>query len=94
MSLLAAYNLVQYPITKIIRMLRRLWSFVESFQHAGGRLPWTAAFVLVVLPAVLLFLSNNRTMGTADTWPVMPTAYSLATEGNWDQSPRCPSTSK
>jgi hypothetical protein len=47
----------------------------------------------VVLPGLLLFLSNDRNLDSADTWPVIPTAYELVTRGTWqldavvDQAP-------
>lgn len=46
-------------------------------------------FVLcfVTLPAFLLFLSNHRSLGTGDTWPVIPTACSLITHGTADLTP-------
>jgi hypothetical protein len=66
--------------------LAGLWAGVERYpEHDGGR-AWLAAAVFVVLPAGALFLSNNRTQGSGDTWSVLPTACSLATEGNWEIS--------
>jgi hypothetical protein len=46
--------------------------------------PWGAAFILVVLPSALLFLSNNGRLGAGDSWPVIPTACSLVQHGHWD----------
>ncbi len=48
----------------------------------GGAAPWGAAITMVVAPALLVFLSNNRVVAIADTCPVVPTAVTLLTEGN------------
>ncbi|MCI0458800.1 MAG: hypothetical protein L0Z62_17715 [Gemmataceae bacterium] len=66
--------------------LAALWASARAYAQHGGALPWRAALVLVVLPAALLLLSNGRTIGWGDSWPVVPTAGSLVTEGNWEIS--------
>src|SRR5438034_526653 len=60
-----------------------LWDSFVHFRRLGESLPWQAALLFVFLPALLLLLSSNRTLGTGDTWPVVPTASSLVMEGNW-----------
>src|SRR5262249_29707792 len=65
--------------------LKGLWDSLARVGQ-GGPLPWTAALLFAGLPALLLLLSSNRTLGTGDTWPVMPTATSLVLEGNAELS--------
>jgi hypothetical protein len=72
---------------KVLVRLRRLWASVEAYHRQRDRLPWGAAFVLVVVPAAVLFLSNHRTQGSGDTWPVVPTACRLVTRGTWELTP-------
>src|SRR5438552_109980 len=52
--------------------LFRLWESLTHFRR-GGPLPWRGALLFVCLPALLLLLTSNRTLGTGDTWPVVPT---------------------
>jgi hypothetical protein len=66
--------------------LRLLWHSLESYPGRDRQIPWLATACFVVVPAGLLFLSNNRNPSYGDTWPVMPTAFSLVTEGSWDLS--------
>src|SRR5262245_32876492 len=56
-----------------------LWAAAGAYAR-GGPLPWRAALAFVVLPAGVLFLSTNRTVGSGDSWPVMTTACSLLTD--------------
>src|SRR5207247_9485690 len=69
---------------QVPRAFAALWASAHAYARGGGGLPWRAALALVTLPAGALFLSNNRTLGTGDSWPVVPTACSLVTEGNWE----------
>jgi hypothetical protein len=69
---------------QLLGALRRLWTSLEPYSQGRGLTPWLAAFVFVVLPAAVLFLSNNRNSDTGDTWPVMPTACNLVQSGRWD----------
>src|SRR5262245_400077 len=64
--------------------LAALWESAWAYTRKGGPLPWRAAFALVTLPSALLFLSNNRTVGWGDSWPVVPTAASLVRQGDWE----------
>src|SRR5262249_29158686 len=74
--------------------LRSSWAVLHGVCLPERRLPWTAVLLFVVLPAGLLFLSNNRNMGTGDTWPVMPTAASLVRDGDWDVREYLPAVPK
>lgn len=60
------------------------WSKIEAYSAGVGRAPWLAVLVFAAVPAWLLDLSNERTLGAIDTRPVVPTAISLVTEGNWE----------
>jgi hypothetical protein len=71
---------------RVLGWLKALWSQVACYAEGGGPTPWLGTFVFAVVPAALLYLSNNRTMGSGDTVPVMLTAASLVAEGNWDLS--------
>ncbi len=63
---------------------RRLLQSLPADLSRYDRVPWLAALVFVVLPSAILFLANSRNMGVSDTWPVIPTACSLVTEGTLD----------
>ena len=54
--------------------LRGDWDRVESYAAGGMDVPWRAALAFVVIPAALLDLSNNATVPSDDTSPVIPTA--------------------
>jgi hypothetical protein len=69
---------------RTLAWLGQPWHGVPSDPAAARRIPWGAAFVLVVLPSAVLFLSNNERLGAGDSWPVIPTACSLVREGRWD----------
>src|SRR5262245_9255336 len=69
---------------RVSEWLRELWEAVQLYARQGGKVPWRAVLALVVFPAGLLLLSSGRTMGSGDTWPVVPTACSLALDGDWD----------
>jgi hypothetical protein len=69
---------------RLVRRLSELWQSVEAFAASRAHLPWLATALFVVVPAGLLFLSNNGTWGSGDTWPVVPAACSLVTRGHWD----------
>jgi hypothetical protein len=69
---------------RICAWLRPLWADLPSGPAALQRIPWRAARVLVVLPSAVLFLSNERLIGSGDSWPVVPTACSLVQHGHWE----------
>jgi hypothetical protein len=73
---------------RILRAARGLWAGLGDVATGGGR-PGLAAAVFVVLPAFLLYLSNGRTTVCGDSWPVVPTAISLLTEGDADLGEFC-----
>jgi hypothetical protein len=75
----------EYRLSCRIR-LRDRWQRVVDYAKPGGAIPWSAVFWLVVFPAVLLNLSTNRFLATGDSWPVVPTAFSLVTDGNLELS--------
>ena len=60
------------------------WARVEAYSAGGGAIPWLATAIFAIAPAWLLGLSNQRTLGAIDTKPVVPTAISLITQGNWE----------
>ncbi|MFO0926128.1 MAG: hypothetical protein U0736_03690 [Gemmataceae bacterium] len=60
------------------------WRELEQFARFPGPIPWIAAALFAGVPALLLFLFDDRTIGAGDTAPVIPTAVSLVREGNWD----------
>src|SRR5262245_54478450 len=63
---------------------RSLWEAVRAYPEQGGPGVWAATFFFVVIPAAFVFLSNGKTVGWGDSWPVVPTACSLVREGNAD----------
>jgi hypothetical protein len=65
---------------QLLARCRRLWASLER-PDPGLRQPFAAAFCFVTLPALLLFLSNDRSPDTGDTWPVVATAASVTTFG-------------
>jgi hypothetical protein len=67
--------------------LRQRGQVVAAYRQQLDWLPWRAAFVMIVVPTLILFLSNNCTQGSGDTWPVVATACNLATRGNWEVTP-------
>jgi hypothetical protein len=62
--------------------LARQWHRLETFAAEAGAIPWSATFTFAMLPAVVLYLSEDRTMGSGDTLPVLAAAASLVNEGN------------
>jgi hypothetical protein len=64
--------------------LRASMDSLAEFRRRGGTPPWKAGLLLAVLPAILVDFSNNDLEGSGDTRPVIPTAVSLVTQGNWD----------
>jgi hypothetical protein len=66
---------------RVLAWFRCRWQTLEY--HEGKRTPWLAVAVFAVAPSLLLFLSNDRSPDTGDTWPVIPTASSLTSSGSW-----------
>ncbi len=71
---------------RILAGVRRLWVNAEAFAAEPQRLPWCAAFWLIVLPAGLFFLAQTRPIMTGDSKPVTLTACSLVCHGTSDLS--------
>jgi hypothetical protein len=69
---------------ELLDWLYRQWSALVDYPSVYAKTPWLAALAFVALPAFALFLSNDRCMGTGDTWPVIPTAWSLVMRGSLD----------
>jgi hypothetical protein len=65
----------------VLARCRQLWTSLQD-AGTGFRQPLVATFCLVVAPAALLFLSNDRSPDTGDTWPVIATAASVTTTGS------------
>lgn len=78
------FALVRAYRQRVLGWLGKQWGCLELFAAWGGPLPWLPTLMLVSLPAGWLFLSNHRTRGSGDTWPVIPTACGLVTKGCWD----------
>jgi hypothetical protein len=87
-ALLAAVRLLlgEAYRRRVRAWLAELWASAERYPDRDDGRAWLAALIFVVLPAGFLFLSNNQTQGSGDTWSVLPTACSLATEANWEIS--------
>jgi hypothetical protein len=62
---------------------RELWRDFETYPLLG-KIPWKATAVCVVLPAGLFYLSSTSHLTNGDSWPVVPTTWSLATHGRWN----------
>jgi hypothetical protein len=69
---------------RVHRGLSDLWASCDS---SAAAIPWRAAAVLVVLPSLVLFLSNDCDLETGDTWPVVVTAHQLVCHGSCELSP-------
>jgi hypothetical protein len=69
---------------RVLVWLRELWGTLESYPSRTTRVPWRAAFVFVVAPAVILMLSREFAVSSGDSAPVMMTAAHLLTAGNFD----------
>jgi hypothetical protein len=67
----------------VLAFLQRQWLLLGAYAAGGARTPWPGALVFAVVPSLLLFLSNDRSPDTGDTWPVIPTACNLITAGSW-----------
>ncbi len=66
-----------------------LWNHVHSlhsYPHQTKSIRWRSLFVIVVFPVAWLYLSNNRSGGPGDTWPVVYTASSIVRQGNAELS--------
>lgn len=50
---------------------------VREYSAGATRVPWRAAFCWVFLPALVIYQSNDRTIGSGDTAPMVPTALSI-----------------
>ncbi|HEY7312787.1 MAG TPA: hypothetical protein VH643_25715 [Gemmataceae bacterium] len=72
---------------RVVAWVGQVWASAEAFAAEPVRLPWRAAVLLVVLPAVLFFLSQTRPIRTGDSKPVTLTASSLVCERSSDLSP-------
>ena len=66
---------------RLVNGARTLWQSLDG-DPDGGKTPWLAALVFVVVPGVLVFLANDHFDLCLDSCPVVPTAISLITEGN------------
>jgi hypothetical protein len=69
---------------RVADWLRAAWIEAGRFASGAGPLPWRAALALVVVPFVLFDLATGKVLGSIDTRPVIPTAASLARQGDWD----------
>lgn len=73
---------------RALRCTRGLWASLDTFA-AGGKTPWFAAVVFVVIPVTLLNLSNNHVETIGDTSTIVPTAVSLITQGDTNLDEFC-----
>ena len=69
---------------RLLTGVRRLWASAEAFATEPRRLPWRAAFLLIVLPAGLFFLTQTHPIMTGDSKPITLTACSLVRDGTSD----------
>jgi hypothetical protein len=81
---LVRFGLVPAYRRRVLSGVRELWASAEAFAAEPRRLPWRAAFLLVVLPAGLFFLSQTRPIMTGDSKPITLTACSLVCDGTSD----------
>jgi hypothetical protein len=72
---------------RIVTRIGQLWASAEAFTANSARLPWRATLLLVVLPALVFFLTQTRPIRTGDSKPVTLTASRLVCEGASDLSP-------
>ena len=54
----------------------------RAYAAGGTCIPWRAAFFWVFLPTLVIYQSNNRTIGSGDTAPMMATALSIVVDGD------------
>jgi len=71
---------------RITDRLRKLGDSLASYPLRDGQEPWSAVFVAVVLPAVLILLVRDHTITSGDSRPAVLTASSLMSEGHCDLS--------
>jgi len=57
-------------------------SRVLDYASGGRWVPWRAAFCWVFFPALLVYQSNDRTLGWGDSVPMLQTAVSLLVDGD------------
>jgi hypothetical protein len=69
---------------RLFDWLHSTWATLADHTAVSPSKLCLAALVFVVAPAWILFLGNDRVMGTGDTWPAMRTAWSLVSRGTWD----------
>ncbi len=50
---------------------------IRRFAAHGAKVPWRPALAWVFLGALLIYLANDRYIGTGDTRPMLPTAHSV-----------------
>ena len=55
---------------------------VREYSAGNASTPWRAAFLWVFLPALLIYQSNGRTLGSGDTAPMVQTALSMLADGD------------
>ncbi|MFH1748240.1 MAG: hypothetical protein ABIG44_14490 [Planctomycetota bacterium] len=55
---------------------------VRAYSEGAKHIPWRAAFVWIFLPALVLYQSNDRTIGSGDTVPMVQVALSIVTDGD------------
>lgn len=55
---------------------------VQDYSAGSATVPWRAAFCWVFLPTLVIYQSNDRTIGTADSVPAVQMALSLVEDGD------------
>jgi hypothetical protein len=80
---------LRYALSPVYRRRVRGWCARRrksiAAYPAGGKTPWLAVLAFVLLPAVVLHAWTPEFVG-GDSQPVMLTAASLVTQGDWDLS--------
>ncbi len=84
--------------SEAFQRLGQEWQRIIDYADASGAVPWKAVFWFIVYPAVLINLSTSlwthRSLAAGDSWPVIPSASSVVTEGNLEISGKMPLASR
>jgi hypothetical protein len=55
---------------------------IRAYAAGGDRIPWRAGVFWVFFPILLLYMSNDRSLGSLDTKPVLQSALSILHDGD------------
>ena len=68
---------------RLISALKIRWERLKAYEPARDAIPVTTTLLFVVLPSAVLYIANGKTIGAGDTRPVMPSAVSVVTDGDY-----------